>query len=157
MSVRALSSLSTKVSIHPDCITAYNELRLGRGKTKFIIFKIADNRREIVVDEASGEPDYEVFREKLENAKDSKGAPAPRYAVYDVEFELEGGEGKRNKIVFISWVPNETPTFWSMLYATSRQTLKNAINPHTSIHADDKAELEWKYVLAEASGHKATK
>lgn len=83
------------MSIHPDCITAFNELRLGRGKTKFIIFKIADNRREIVVDEISGEPDYEVFREKIENARDSKGNPAPRYAVYDVEFELEGGEGKR--------------------------------------------------------------
>ena len=84
-----------RVSINPECITAFNELRLGRGKTKFIIFKIADNRREIVVDEASQEPDYEVFRTKLEEARDAKGNPAPRYAVYDVEFELEGGEGKR--------------------------------------------------------------
>ncbi|KMU73920.1 cofilin [Coccidioides immitis RMSCC 3703] len=150
-------SVGSDVSINPDCISAFNELRLGRGKTKFIIFKIADNRREIVVEEASKEPDYEIFREKLEGAKDSKGNPAPRYAVYDVEFELEGGEGKRSKIVFISWVPSETPTFWSMLYATSRQTLKNALNPHTSIHADDKAELEWKNVLTEASGGMATK
>ncbi|KAL1954834.1 hypothetical protein VTO42DRAFT_522 [Malbranchea cinnamomea] len=150
-------SVDSGVTINPECITTFNELRLGRGKTKFIIFKIADNRREIVVEEASGDPDYEVFRKKLEDAKDSKGNPAPRYAVYDVEFELEGGEGKRNKIVFISWVPSETPTFWSMLYATSRQTLKNAINPHTSIHADDKADIEWKNVLNEASGRKATK
>jgi cofilin len=43
-----------------------------------------------------------------------------------------------------------------MLYATTRQTLKNALNPHTSIHADDKAEIEWKNVLSEASGRKAT-
>jgi cofilin len=42
-----------------------------------------------------------------------------------------------------------------MLYATSRQTLKNAINPHASIQADSKDELEWKAVLAEASGGKA--
>ncbi|KAI1912965.1 hypothetical protein LOZ53_001058 [Ophidiomyces ophidiicola] len=150
-------SVDSGVSINPDCITAFNELRLGRDKPKYIIFKIADNRREIVVEESSKEQDYEIFRTKLEEAKDSKGNPAPRYAVYDVEFELEGGEGKRNKIVFISWVPNETATFWSMLYATSRQTLKNALNPHTSIHADDKSELEWKSVLSEASGRKATK
>jgi cofilin len=150
-------SVDSGVSINPECITAFNELRLGRGKTKFIIFKIADNRREIVVDEASQESDYEVFRTKLEEAKDAKGNPAPRYAVYDVEFELEGGEGKRNKIVFISWVPSETPTFWSMLYATTRQTLKNALSPQTSIHADDKSELEWKNVLSEASGHRAVK
>jgi cofilin len=83
------------VSINPECITAFNELRLGRGKTKYIIFKIADNRKEIVVEDMSDNPDYEVFREKLENATDSKGKPAPRYGVYDVEFELSGGEGKR--------------------------------------------------------------
>lgn len=68
---------------------------MSRGKTKFIIFKIADNRKEIVIDEISQDPDYEVFRSKLEAAKDSKGSPAPRYAVYDVEYELGGGEGKR--------------------------------------------------------------
>jgi len=150
-------SVDSGVSINPECITAFNELRLGRGKTKFIIFKIADNRQEIVVEESSHDPDYEVFRNKLEQAKDGKGKPAPRYGVYDVEFELEGGEGKRNKIVFISWVPSETPTFWSMLYATSRQTLKNALSPQASIHADDKSELEWKNVLSEASGHRAVK
>lgn len=84
-----------RVSINPECITAFNELRLGRGKTKYIIFKIADNRQEIVVDEVSKEDDYDVFRTKLEEATDSKGNPTPRYAVYDVHFELEGGEGKR--------------------------------------------------------------
>ena len=87
---------SYRVSIHPDCITAYNDFRLGKGsKAKYIIFKIADNRQEIVIDEVSDEPDYEVFRTKLEEARDSKGNPSPRYAVYDVHFELEGGEGQR--------------------------------------------------------------
>ena len=85
----------SRVSIHPDCITAYNELRLGRGKVKYIIFKIADNRKEIVVEESSDDTDYDAFRDKLVAAKDSKGNPAPRYAAYDVEFELEGGEGRR--------------------------------------------------------------
>lgn len=88
------------------------------------------------MEETSADPDYDNFRTKLEEAKDSKGNPSPRYAVYDVEFELEGGEGRRfvhlyiyqysspvgrgltafryrNKIVFISWVPNEVPMFVS--------------------------------------------
>ncbi|KAI5277631.1 hypothetical protein KEM54_004955, partial [Ascosphaera aggregata] len=99
------------VSVHPDCITAFNEFRVGRSKQKYIIFKISDDKKEIVVEEASEDPDYENFREKLVNAKDSKGKPCPRYAVYDVAFELEGGEGKRNRITFISWVPTGTPMF----------------------------------------------
>ncbi|KAK5709421.1 hypothetical protein LTS12_028088, partial [Elasticomyces elasticus] len=84
------------------------------------------------------------------------GNAAPRYAVYDVEYELPG-EGKRSKIIFISWVPTETPTLWSMLYASTRENLKQALNMTTSIHADDKSEIEWKTVLAEASGGKAGK
>ncbi|KAL1977894.1 hypothetical protein VTN31DRAFT_753 [Thermomyces dupontii] len=148
-------SLASGVTITDECITAFNDFRLSRGKTKFIIYKIADNRKEIVIDEISSEPDYEVFRSKLEEAKDSNGRPVPRYAVYDVEYELGGGEGKRNKIVFISWVPSDTSTFWSMLYASTRETLKNALNIHQSIHADDKSEIEWKNVLEEASGGKA--
>ena len=27
--------------------------------------------------------------------------------MYDFQYELEGGEGTRNKIVFISWSPDE--------------------------------------------------
>lgn len=68
---------------------------MSHGKTKFIIFKIADNKKEVVLDEVSSDQDYEVFRSKLESAQDSKGNPAPRYAVYDVEYELGGSEGKR--------------------------------------------------------------
>ena len=60
-----------------------------------MIYKISDDQKEIVVEEASTEKDYEVFRQKLLDAKDSNGKKSPRYAVYDVEFELKEGEGKR--------------------------------------------------------------
>lgn len=42
-----------------------------------------------------------------------------------------------------------------MIYASTREVLKNALNVVTSIHADDKADIEWKTVLKEASGGKA--
>lgn len=42
-----------------------------------------------------------------------------------------------------------------MIYASTREVLKNALNVHTSIHADDKGDLAWKAVVAEASGGKA--
>ena len=69
---------------------------MGKGdeKLKYLIFKISDDKKRVEVADSGNEPDYEVFREKLVNSKDSKGKPAPRYAVYDVEYDL-GGEGKR--------------------------------------------------------------
>lgn len=83
-----------RVSIKDECLTAFNEFRMSHGKTKFIIFKVADNKKEIVLDDVSQDQDYEAFRSKLGDARDDKGNPAPRYAVYDVEYELPG-EGKR--------------------------------------------------------------
>ncbi|KAJ5091958.1 cofilin [Penicillium alfredii] len=150
-------SLASGVSIDDQCITEFNNFRMSHGKTKFIIYKISDNKKNVVVDEVGHDQDYEVFRTRLEAAADSNGKPAPRYAVYDVEYDLGGGEGKRSKIIFISWVPSDTPTLWSMIYASTREVLKNALNIATSIHADDKSDIEWKAVLAEASGGKAGK
>ncbi|KAF7595662.1 hypothetical protein BBP40_005106 [Aspergillus hancockii] len=154
-------SLASGVAISDECITKFNELRMTGGtkgdKLKFIIFKIADNKKEVVVDESSQDTDYEVFRNKLEAARDDQGNPTPRYAVYDVEFDLGGNEGKRSKIIFISWVPSDASTRWSMIYASTREVLKNALNIPNSIHADDKSDIEWKTVLHEASGGKAGK
>ena len=82
----------------PDCITAFNELKLGKS-LKWIIYKISDNWKEIVVEETSKTADYEAFREKLVAAKscgkDGKEGIGPRYAVYDMEYDAPGGEGKR--------------------------------------------------------------
>jgi cofilin len=85
-----------RVTITDECIAAYNQLRSGRGtpKPKFIIYKVSDDTTTIVLEESSPETDYEVFLQKLSSAVDKDGNPAPRYAVYDVEYDL-GSEGKR--------------------------------------------------------------
>ena len=66
---------------------------------KWIIYKISDTWKEIVVEETSTVDDYDAFREKLlaakSKGKDGKEGVGPRYAVYDVEYDAPGGEGKR--------------------------------------------------------------
>ena len=125
-SVDNSSRASSSVSVHPDCISAFNDLKLGK-ETKYIIYKISDDWKEvtplfhhqnileaikvlleelethydgqIVVEETSKEADFGAFREKLLNAKSKdrrgKEGMGGRYAVYDVEYDAEGGEGKR--------------------------------------------------------------
>lgn len=77
-----------RVSVSPECITAFNDLKLGKS-TKWIIYKISDDWKEIVVEETSSDPDWGKFREKLLNAKskDKRGKEGMggRYAVFDVE------------------------------------------------------------------------
>lgn len=51
-----------------------------------------------MVEDSSTDDDWENFQEKLLNAKAShkgKEGKGPRYAVYDFQYELEGGEGTR--------------------------------------------------------------
>jgi len=146
------------LSVNPECVTAFNELKLGRGGPKYIIYKISDDQKEVVVDEIGTEPDYNVFREKLIAAKEKNGKSRPSYAIYDVEFELEGGEGKRTKIAFITYInQDDTAVRSRMIYSSSRETLKNALNGIAmNWQANDPGELEWADLLKEASKGKGT-
>lgn len=76
-------------------MSVFNELKLGRGGPNYIIYKISDDQKEIVVDESGSEKDYEEFRKKLIAKQEKSGKSRPSYAIFDVEFELDGGEGKR--------------------------------------------------------------
>lgn len=99
--VRRANSSLNRISVAPECVTAFNELKLGKGKIKYIIYKLSDSYKEIVVEEKSADGDWEAFQSKLMNAKagyKGKEGKGPRYAVYDFEYELEAGEGKRYKL-----------------------------------------------------------
>lgn len=81
----------------PDCVTKFNELKLGKT-IKYIIYKLSDDYKEVVVEETSTDPEWENFQKKIMDAKSSykgKEGAGPRYAVYDFQYELEGGEGTR--------------------------------------------------------------
>jgi len=139
------------VSVNPECITKFNELKLGKS-IKYIIYKLSDDYKEIVVEETSSDPDWEVFQNKLLSAKagyKGKEGKGPRFAVYDFEYELEAGEGKRSKITFISWSPDEgTLVFPRMTYASSKEALKNALNGIAAeIQANRDDEIEYDTVI----------
>jgi hypothetical protein len=56
-----------RAAVSQDCITAFNELKLSK-KYKYIIYKLSDDNKEIVVEDASTDKDWENFREKLISA-----------------------------------------------------------------------------------------
>ncbi|PYH83252.1 actin depolymerizing protein [Aspergillus uvarum CBS 121591] len=102
-------SMPSGVVISDECITASRSLRFGRGpqKPRFVIYKISDDETTVELCKSSREPDYKAFRQSLCETADSTGKLMPRYAAYDVEYDL-GEDGKRSRLVFISWVPQET-------------------------------------------------
>ncbi|PYH87093.1 cofilin, actophorin [Aspergillus uvarum CBS 121591] len=146
-------STPSGVLITDECIAAYRELLFTRGplKPKFVLYRISDDERSIIVDERSSETSYEAFLGKLTSAVDGEGHQTPRYAVYDVEYDLNE-DGRRATTVFISWMPDATPMRRRMLYASSKEQLRRALDVKISIHADNVHDIEWRTVLREASG-----
>ncbi|KAI9800441.1 MAG: cofilin [Piccolia ochrophora] len=140
------------VSVTPECVSSFNELKLGKGVIKYIIYKLSDDKKEVVVEETSQEADWDVFREKLINAKatDKRGneGPGPRYAVYDFHYELESGEGKRSKITFIAWSPDNAGIQAKMVYASSKDALKRSLNGiAVELQANDEDDIEYGEIL----------
>ncbi|PKS09710.1 hypothetical protein jhhlp_004331 [Lomentospora prolificans] len=140
-----------RATVSQDCITAFNELKLNK-KYKYIIFKVSDDLREIVVEEASENQDWEAFREKLINAttKNKRGdvGKGPRYAVYDFQYSLASGEGDRNKITFIAWSPDDAGIHAKMIYASSKEALKRSLTGiATELQANDSDDIEYDTVL----------
>ncbi|KAJ5234704.1 cofilin actophorin [Penicillium citrinum] len=112
-----------------SCLTAFNELKLGRGssKPKFIIYGISNNYTAISLKKSSSDTNWEDFLRELSSSVDENGIPAPRYAAYDVEYDL-GADGKRSRVVFIAWVPIETSTKVRMIYASTKEQLRKALD-----------------------------
>ncbi|EYE90103.1 actin-binding ADF family protein [Aspergillus ruber CBS 135680] len=149
-------SIPSGVNVPNECIAAFKRLLYHRGTSRptFVIYRISEDNTSVIVEESSSEKNYEAFLKKLTSAVDHEGNPAPRYAVYDVEYDLND-DGRRATVIFISWMPVETSTRFRMLYAATKEQLRRALDVKVSIHADDLLDIEWKAVLREASGGRA--
>ncbi|GAB1313049.1 cofilin [Madurella fahalii] len=143
-------------TVNEQCITAYNDLKLNK-KYKYVIFKLSDDNKEIVVDSTSEDgPEFDDFREKLMNAKSKSKTGAvgkgPRYAVYDFEYQLSSGEGTRNKITFIAWSPDDAGIMAKMVYASSKEALKRALpGIANEVQANDSDDIEYETLVKTVS------
>jgi len=90
------------------------------------------------------ELDYDEFLKELPENE-------CRWAIYDFEFEKEGG-GRRNKITFISWSPDDAKIKQKMLFASSRDALKRALTGvAVEIQGSDYSEVSHAAVLEKAN------
>lgn len=115
-------------------------MKLGK-KYKFILYALNDSKTEIIVKETSTEQDYDAFLEKLPENE-------CLYAIYDFEYDLGNNEGKRSKIIFFTWSPDTAPVRSKMMYASSKDALRRALNGvSTDIQGTDFSEVAYESVL----------
>ncbi|KAL9275234.1 Actin-depolymerizing factor 2-like protein [Drosera capensis] len=126
---------SSGMGVSEACRPTFLELQ-GKRAHRYIIFKIDEKRREVVV-EKTGEPaeGYEDFIAALpENDC--------RYAVFDFDF-LSPENVPKSKIFFIAWAPSTARVRPRMLYATSKGRFKHELDGfHYEIQATDPTEMD---------------
>ncbi|RUS13465.1 hypothetical protein BC937DRAFT_95268 [Endogone sp. FLAS-F59071] len=137
--------MASGVSVNESCLEIFQELKL-RKKYKYLVFKLSDDNKEIILEKAVEQSDYQEFIDQL--PKDS-----PRYAVYDFEYQKTGeGEGERHKLVFYSWTPDVSKIKQKMLYASSKDALrKQLVGISTEIQGTDLDEVQFEAVLEKVS------
>ncbi|KAG0058356.1 cofilin [Linnemannia elongata] len=107
------------VKVLEKCIDTFQELKLGKT-LKYIIYKVSDDLKSIEVVKQSDDADYDNFLTELPTDD-------CRWAIYDFAFKTSDG-GDRNKIVFYSWAPDNAKVKSKMLYSSSKEALRKALN-----------------------------
>ncbi|KAG4302447.1 hypothetical protein PCANB_001258 [Pneumocystis canis] len=127
------------VQVNEECLTTFQQLKQGKLH-KYIIFAINSDNTHIIVEKTSSSLDYQQFIMDLpENDC--------RYAVYDLEYHLEG-EGKRTKMCFFVWSPETSPIRSKMLYASSKDALRRALcGISVEIQGTDLSEISFGSVF----------
>ncbi|KAJ1984035.1 cofilin [Dimargaris cristalligena] len=136
--------MSSGVGVNNACLDAFQQLKAKRS-LRYVIFKLSDDKKEIIVDTSSpAATAYDEFVAALP-AQDC------RYAVYDFEYE-KPGEGKRNKICFFVWSPDDAPVRSKMLYASSKDAIRRRLEGIAAeIQATDFSEAAYETVLEKAT------
>ncbi|KAF8842210.1 putative COF1-cofilin [Paxillus ammoniavirescens] len=133
--------MASGIAVSDKCIQTFKELK--QRKLKYIVYTINSTNTEIIVEKTSNSPDYDQFLDVL--PKDQC-----RWAVYDLEFEKDGA--KRNKILFFSWSPDSAKIKSKMVFASSRDGLRRALDGiQLEIQGTDLDEVEYSAVHAKAA------
>ena len=96
--------MSSAVGVHPSVLEKYNDVKL-RSESKYVIFKISDDKTHIVIDEAS--PKHKTTtededRQWFEEMSGKLSEDEPRYILYDFGFTTKSGR-KLEKLAFAFW------------------------------------------------------
>jgi cofilin len=143
------------VKVADECVDAYEAMKQKR-KYKYCIFKLSDNLKHIVLDKAFDNPgcedkpttsqDYDPFWSYLQEVQMNRDC---RYACFDIRYVTSEG-GHRNKLTFIVFCPDEANVKKKMLYASSKDELKNKLIGALEIQASELDELMLSEVVAKA-------
>ncbi|VEU38267.1 unnamed protein product [Pseudo-nitzschia multistriata] len=126
--------MSSGVQVDDEIPKLFEEFKIQK-KLRFYTYKIEDKK--IIKIDVVGpkESTYDDFCSAFPENE-------PRYGVIDLEFETKDGR-PTSKLIFISWNPDSGKIRDKMIYSSSKESIKAALNGvGIFINATDSAELD---------------
>lgn len=106
------------IKVNSEVVELYNRFRFSKGELRFFTCKLSEDMTEVVLDATA------PITSTWEDMESTLPKNDCRYIFYHFDYDLQGGEGKRSKVVFVTWCPDASTIKKKMLYAATNQTLK---------------------------------
>jgi len=142
------------VLIDDTVLDVYKAFKKRNSGGRLLILKMdndKDPKRVVIAEQMEKtknfSDDYDAFIEKMKEIQSSGGCC---YCIFNFEVDAELGE---TKIMFITWVPEETKTKFKMIYTATKESLSNKIDYHSKIQANDMGDLERDTLYQECMKH----
>ncbi|KAG1354120.1 actin-depolymerizing factor 5-like [Cocos nucifera] len=125
-----------------ECWRSFMEMKWKRVH-RYVVYKIDERSRSVMVDKVGGPGEgYEELAASLPNDD-------CRYAVFDFDFVVD--KCQKSKIFFITWSPTASRIRAKMLYATSKQWLRRALEGVCyEVQATDPTEMGFDVIRKRA-------
>ncbi|KAK4767244.1 hypothetical protein SAY86_014994 [Trapa natans] len=139
-----MANAASGMAVHDDCKMRFLELKAKR-KFRFIIFKIEEKQKQVVVDKVGGPiQSYDDFAASLP-------ANECRYAVYDFDF-ITKENCQKSRIFFIAWSPDTSRVRNKMIYASSKERFKRELDGiQVELQATDPTEMGLDVIQSRAT------
>jgi len=118
-----------------DALEQYNNMKLGKSKTAYILFQIKDSEIVVETNKKISECDNEDYRDEFVKAVKETGQP--KFAVIDWN----------HKLLFVSWVPTTAKPQSKMKYASVKEPfVQELVGIQIKLQATDDGELNSKII-----------
>eukprot|EP00244_Chara_vulgaris_P015115 TRINITY_DN9989_c0_g1_i1.p1 TRINITY_DN9989_c0_g1~~TRINITY_DN9989_c0_g1_i1.p1 ORF type:complete len:140 (-),score=25.21 TRINITY_DN9989_c0_g1_i1:65-484(-) len=138
-----MAMLASAYKVEKECKLRFQELQLKK-EFPYITYKIDRRAKTVIVDKLGGEGDG--FEDLVAALPENES----RYAVYDYDY-ITTDNCEKSKIIFIFWSPEKTPVRTRMVYALTRNQVREELDGvQIELQATDVSELDIEIIKAKA-------
>jgi len=153
-----MPGVGSGVTVTDECVKEFENLK--QKKAYFgIVYKLSADMKAIEVDTKFENPsgdesdttaaEYQKFSGYLLGVEEERDC---RYACYDIRFTTTEGV-RRNKLVFITFCPENAKIKNKMVYSSSKDTLKNKLIGILDVQANDASDLDLENIVAKCQSN----